>query len=321
MKKPAPLFIISLSLLLVFAVFMAFYTTDAMSHAEENTYAELAEKLTHDLNNEEQLIENIGVTNAIFIADNKRIKEALKNNNRDVAIEELGVIFDKFRKSTQIKKLKVHIHTADLRSFVRSWKLNKFGDDLSGFRKTIVKVKQTLQPVFDFEVGRIGLTLRSIVPILEGKNYLGSLEFLQSFDNVPKNFEKRGNHHLLLMNDSLIYIATDLKEAPNVDHYKLCSKSFNRDFLKAAQALDTEKLREKGFIYTDQYLFTYKQIRDMGNNNVGIHLLGMSSQQVQDAVANAKSSVLTLMFIAIFSFILVMFFFIVLQTSWSNKTK
>jgi methyl-accepting chemotaxis protein len=321
MKNLPLLLKFSLASFLFLLLFMAFYIPNALSHAEEETYAKLARNLTHDLGNEERLIENIGVTNAIFIADNRRIKKALVEEDRDAAIEALNTIFDKFRKSTTLKELKVHIHTADLKSFIRSWKLNKFGDDLSGFRKTIVKVKETLQPVFNFEVGRIGLTLRSIVPILEGDSYLGSLEFMQSFDNVPKNFEKRGNHHLLLMDDSLIDIATDLKDAPDVDHYKLCSKSFNSGFLKAAQALDLDALRAAGHLYAGQYLFTYKRIEDMDKNSVGMHLLGMSGQQVKHAVDDAKNKVLSLTAIIFFSFILVMFFLIVLQSTWSNKTK
>ncbi|MBU1642311.1 hypothetical protein KKE54_03030, partial [bacterium] len=270
---------ISIALLLVFAVATGFYLTNALANAEEKTYSDLAEKLTVDLNSEERLIENIGVTNAIYIADNSQIKEALKRNDREAAIKELGVIFDNFTKSTKIKDLKVHIHTADIKSFVRSWKLDKFGDDLSGFRKTIVKVKETHEPVFDFEVGRMGLTLRSIVPVMQGEEYLGSLEFIQSFDNAEKHFEKKGNSHLLLMNDSLIFIATDLKNAPSVDHYKLGSKKFDDDFLKAAQALDLDKLQEQGRLFNGQYLYTYKTIKDMNNNSVGMHLMGMAAQQ------------------------------------------
>ncbi|WP_345977721.1 cache domain-containing protein [Sulfurimonas sp. HSL3-7] len=312
MKKTSILFTVSLSLLLIFAVSMGFYLSNALTHAEEKTYGELAEKLIQDLNSEEHLIENIGITNAIYIADNARIAKALIENNRAIAIKELQVIFNNFKKSTKIKNLKVHIHTADLKSFVRSWKLDKFGDDLSGFRKTIVKVKETRQPVFDFEVGRMGLTLRSIVPVIQGDDYLGSLEFIQNFDNVAKQFAKKSNDHLLLMNDSLIFIATDLKDAPSVDHYKLGSKQYDDDFLKAAQSLDLDKLQQKRFIFTDQYLYTYKTIKDVNDNNVGMHLMGMSGQQVQAAVDEAKSSTLTMIIVTVSSLLLLlllMFFF------------
>lgn len=312
MKKTSVLFTVSLSLLLILALSIGFYLNNALTQAEEKTHGALAEKLIQDLNSEEQLIENIGVTNAIYIADNTRIRKALIENNRAIAIKALQVILDNFKKRTKIKNMKVHIHTADLRSFVRSWKLDKFGDDLSGFRKTIVKVKESRQPVFDFEVGRMGLTLRAIVPVMRGGDYLGSLEFIQNFDNVAKQFAKKSNDHLLLMNDSLIFIATDLKDAPSVDHYKLGSKTYDDDFLKAAQTLDLDKLKENGFIFTEEYLYTCKAIKDVNDNNVGMHLMGMSVQQVQTAVEEAKSSTLTMIIITVSSLLLLLllvFFF------------
>jgi len=310
MKNTSTLLKISISLLLLLAVTAGFYLTDAMTQTQERTYSKLAERLIQDLNNEEHLIENIGVSNAIFIADNSRIKSALLQDDRNAAISELDSIFEKFIKSTNIEDLKVHIHTADLHSFVRSWKPNKYGDDLSGFRKTVVKVKETRQPVFDFEVGRMGLTLRSIVPVLQGAEYLGSLEFIQSFDDVAKHFEKKEKHHLLLMNSSLIYIATDLKHAPDVDHYKLCSKTYSDDFLKAAQALDLDALQQKGYLFTGKYLYAYKTIKDMSDNRVGIHLLGMSGQEVESAVEEAKGTTLTMLSIAAVSFVIIILFLI-----------
>jgi methyl-accepting chemotaxis protein len=310
MKNTSLLLKISIPLLLLFAVTMGFYLTDALTQTEETTYSQLAEKLIEDLNNEEHLIESIGVSNAIFIADNNQIKAALHQNDRNAAILELDSIFEKFKKSTKIQDLKVHIHTADLLSFVRSWKPNKYGDDLSGFRKTVVKVKETRQPVFDFEVGRMGLTLRSIVPVIQGAEYLGSLEFIQSFDDVAKHFEKKEKHHLLLMNSSLIYIATDLKHAPDVDHYKLCSKRYSDDFLKSAQELNLDTLQQKGYLFTGKYLYAYKAIKDMSNNSVGIHLLGMSGQEVESAVEEAKSTTLTMLVIAAASLVIILLFLI-----------
>ena len=244
MKNLSPVFKVTLVLLLLFTIALGIYINNALSNAEEKAYTDLTEKLVSDLEHEEQFMERIGVTNAILISDNKRIKEAIANDDRDAAIDELKVIFDKFQKSTRIKDLKVHIHTADVKSYIRNWKLDKYGDDLSGFRKSIVKVKETGSPVLGFEVGRIGLTLRSIVPILEDDKYLGSLEFIQAYDNVPKNFEKKGNHHLLLMNDSLLYIASYLKIAPSVNHYKLSSKFYKAEFVEAAKKLDIDQLEK-----------------------------------------------------------------------------
>ena len=69
-------------------------------------------------------------------------------------------------------------------------------------------------------------------------------------------------------------------------------------------------LQEKGRLFTGKYLYTFKTIKDMNNNSVGMHLMGMSAQQVQAAVMEAKSSTLTMIIIAISSFILILLFLI-----------
>jgi methyl-accepting chemotaxis protein len=316
MKKLSPVFKTAFVLLLLSAIAIAIYISNALSHVEEKAYTDLADKLSSELEREEQFMERIGITNAILISDNKRIKQAIVDDDRDAAIDELQIIFDKFKKSTRIKDLKVHIHTADVRSYIRNWKLDKYGDDLSGFRKTVVKVKETRSPIFGFEVGRIGLTLRSIVPIIEDDKYLGSLEFIQAYDNVPKNFEKKGNHHLLLMNDSLLYIASYLKDAPSVNHYKLSSKFYNKDFFKAARRLGSvqlETLEKEGLVLTDHYMYTNKVIKDTSGNSVGMHLLGMPIKEVYKAIDTEKKSVWILAAISAFLWLLVLIVMIVLQ--------
>ncbi len=290
MKNSSSLPITSLSVIFVLALAIGGYVYFALKSAEEKVYDRLVEKLVSDLDDEEKFMEKIGITNAILISDNARIKEAIMKDDRNAALDELQVIFEKFKSSTRIKDLKVHIHTADVKSYIRNWKPEKYGDDLSGFRKTIVKVKETHKPVFSFEVGRMGLTLRSIVPIMEGDQYLGSLEFIQAFDNVPKNFEKRGNHHLLLMNDSLLYIASYLKTAPSIDHYKLSSKFYNQEFLNEAQKIDIDKLETNKYLMTEKYMYTIQHITDLNGNKVGLHLLGMPSKAVYKAIESEKQS-------------------------------
>lgn len=70
------------------------------------------------------------------------------------------------KKSTPFQNIQIHIHTKDNRSFLRSWKPEKFGDDLTTFRPSVVKVNSEKTAVNTFEVGEAGLSVRSVVPVL-----------------------------------------------------------------------------------------------------------------------------------------------------------
>lgn len=72
-------------------------------------------------------------------------------------------------------------HTAPATSFLRVHQPEKFGDDLSGFRATVVQANATDKPVLGLEGGVAGLGIRGVVPIdLAGKQ-LATVEFGLSF--------------------------------------------------------------------------------------------------------------------------------------------
>lgn len=68
-------------------------------------------------------------------------------------------------------------HTPPATSFLRVHKPEKFGDDLSAFRHTVVTVNQTKAPVRGLEVGVAGLGIRGMVPVMQQNRHLGSVEF------------------------------------------------------------------------------------------------------------------------------------------------
>ena len=66
-------------------------------------------------------------------------------------------------------------------SFLRLHLLDKFGDDLSTIRKTVLDTNRTLTPQRGLEVGVAGLGARGMVPIFKGDQHLGVVEFGISF--------------------------------------------------------------------------------------------------------------------------------------------
>ena len=292
---------------LLFIVLVSIYTNDALESAKTDTYNDMSKNLLSDLKQEETLLENIGMVVALNVADNKVIKQALVEHNRNMAIKELRKISSEYKKSTSIKNLKIHIHTADVKAFVRNWKLDKYGDDLSGFRKTIIQVKKTRQPLFAFEIGRIGLTLRSILPIMEGNKYLGSVEFIQAFENITNKFENRNNSYLLLMNKALLKIAKYRVGSPAIGEYVLVSKSHDDEFFKKAKELDLDTIKKQGYLLDDKYFYTYKLIKGLDNDKLGMHFLGMPTKVVNEAVATQQKEIVAFIVLALFFYFSILF--------------
>jgi len=273
---------------LFYALFVWQYSGYKFEDEKKLVYEKLSKELTKELNTEKKFLHEIGIIDAISLAESDDIKHALKTNNRELAIKALQKISRDFQRTTSIKNLKVHIHTADTHSFVRNWKLAKFGDDLSGFRKAIVQVRITKEPYFGFEVGRMGLTLRSIVPVMDEKKFLGSLEFIQSFENIHKTFKHHNFSYLLLIDNSLMDIAKYLKDAPKVGPYTLSSKTYNKKFLDDAQKVNFKELKHDNYYISDKYFYTYESIKGVNGEHTGIHLLAMPSEILHKEISKSK---------------------------------
>ena len=114
----------------------------------------------------------MGITNAISISKNSAVVNGLISNDREGTLKALKSLSSEFKENTKFGNIKIHVHDRDVHSFLRVWKPEKFGDDLSGFRKSILAVKESRKPLSAIEVGVAGLELRGIAPIVSGGEYV-----------------------------------------------------------------------------------------------------------------------------------------------------
>ena len=276
------------TVMVITSIIMAFYFLNKIDELRESTQEVILQKLQQSQQAANSIKEQIGLTNALAIANNSVVKKALITNNRDLLIAELQEISKQYKNYTNFKNIKIHVHTKDLHSFIRSWKLDKYGDDLSGFRETIVKVSQSKEPVVAYEIGKVGLTYRAVVPVMNNGEYIGSIEFIQGLNSVQKTFKKEDKEFLLLMDNKYLNIAKKLESAPSLGEYKLSLKKYDASFFNDAKNIDFTKLLKNNKCKTKEYFYTYSNIKDVKNNTVGIALMGVSHANAELAVDSAK---------------------------------
>ncbi|HVI51164.1 MAG TPA: cache domain-containing protein [Candidatus Sulfotelmatobacter sp.] len=102
-------------------------------------------------------------------------RQALAQGDRDGLSALFGDAFKALRESYGIEQFQFHIPPAT--SFLRLHQPQKFGDDLSQIRATVVQANANRQPVRGLETGRAGLGIRGIVPVAEDGRHLGTVEF------------------------------------------------------------------------------------------------------------------------------------------------
>lgn len=161
---------------------------------------------------QEQIVgkENIGITNAINISKNKYIINALAQNDRQIAIKALEDVVKTFKDSTPYKNIKIHIVDRELKSFLRHWDPNKYGDDLT-FRETIVKANETKMPQVGVEVGKVGVVATGVSPIIDNGELLGFTTFAQGFNSVAKAGKKNISASIIFtLSKRMLNVATGM---------------------------------------------------------------------------------------------------------------
>ncbi|MCK9473240.1 methyl-accepting chemotaxis protein [Sulfurimonas sp.] len=302
--KKITIFIVGISLILLFIGF--FVLNHFRAKITDNTYATIKTTLVSKIEDRMRSKFDVGITNAVAIANDSSIATALRDNDRELAIASIDAINEKYKKETNFKNVKIHIHDKDVNSFLRAWNLKKYGDDLKSFRHTINKVKADKHALAAIEVGQAGLSIRGVAPVIKDGVYLGSLEFMQAFESVIKQFHKENENLLVLMDKKLVHLAKLADTSKNVSDYILSQKTVDENFFKSAKSIKMQELLAKGYALDEEYFYTYAKIEDFQNNPIGIYLLGVKRADV-DATINQASSMINsaLALIVVLIFVLI----------------
>jgi len=301
-KKFAFVTIIVTSIMLIIGYFIL---NKYKSDLKTEVYSDLSVELNYLASQKLKSKLDVGISNAISISNDSLIKSSLSLNDRNLAIKALKSLSKNMKEYTPFKNIKVHIHTKNNKSFLRSWKEKKFGDDLSSFRSSVLKVNETINSVNTFEVGKAGLSIRSVVPILDNDNkHLGSLEFMQGVNSVAKSFNKINDGFFLLMDSSLSVSKVDDKY--KLDKYIISQKFINQEVLNDLKNISLDKLINNKYLINDKYFYSYIDIKDFNGKKLGIALISRAIDKVEVSINNASSIIWVALLILIVSLLLAM---------------
>jgi len=260
---------------------------------------------------------DIGITNAVGFSANEELVNSLKENNREKAIQILKDTQTLYKKNTNFKGIKVHIHTKDTNSFVRSWKIQKFGDFLGNFRFSLNRVKLEQKATSIFELGRAGMVIRGVTPLFSENQYIGSLEFIQGVGSVSRDFAKLDKKYIMLLKPNALEIATSARKNPKAKEYIISNpKWFTAEIQQFAKDVDYQLLFEQGYLITKEDFITYKDIKNSDGNIVAFHLIAEDISILNEVVEFAKREFYYIMGISLVSllFIILLIVFIINKT-------
>lgn len=193
-----------------------------------------------------------------------------------------------------------HFHLPPAVSFLRLQKPEKFGDDLSSFRKTVVQVNKTDQDAVGIEAGVAGLSIRAVVPVMYlNKKHAGSVEFGapindKLLEHIKASFQ--GDISVIVPDgDGFRYQAKTRETALPASRF-----AFLREMLPA-DAVNVQLLSEQG----REFMTAYQSIRDYSGNGVGILEI---QRDISSVLSSAKKAALTSLGIGLVALVVIQLF-------------
>ncbi|MGQ9712875.1 MAG: methyl-accepting chemotaxis protein [Desulfotomaculales bacterium] len=165
------LMMLVLTLVAVFLVIYEFITARHLLRQEEqNRYASLRVMVENKLA-DVLTATRVGV---LSVARNPAIQTAFALRDREKLLALSRPIYEQIKKEG-IEQF--HYHLPPATSFLRVQSPQKYGDDLSSFRRTVVQANETRQIVEGLEEGAAAVGFRVVVPVFQGQKHIGSVEY------------------------------------------------------------------------------------------------------------------------------------------------
>ncbi len=191
------------------------------------------------------------------------VQDDLQFQDREALQTVAGPLYKSIQKEIGINVF--HFHLPPATSFLRLQKPEKFGDDLSGFRHTVVKVNESGKEAVGIEAGVAGISLRAVVPVLYlNKKHTGSVEFgLPLNDSLLEAIKSDTGLDISLL-------------VPDGDGFRFQAKTHDMSipekaypFLKEMMSADDVKIRR---VTKDgkELLTAYAGLKDYSGNGVGV---------------------------------------------------
>ncbi len=153
---------------------------------EETTLKSHVTAVEKAMESEARLAETLSA----LVASMPQVQEAFANDDRETLKSMFVSGFADLK--SQYAASQFQFHKPPAISYLRVHQPDKFGDDLSSFRFTVVETNESRRPTVGLELGVAGLGIRGVVPMVYQNQHIGSVEFGMSFGGpFFESFKKR----------------------------------------------------------------------------------------------------------------------------------
>jgi len=242
----------------------------------------------------------------------KAYEEENDRAGRALLKESIQPRIDSLKKLTDLGgKLRIQFHKPNNHSFWRTWRpegAGAGGDDISGWRSSIVEISKNKKHIRGIEIGKEGLAIRGIMPIWNDSVYMGSIESFFNFEQVFKRMHFDDMNNIALFSPmEIAKTAWKLEKNPSIGDFRMMAQSQNDtiSFITEDVLIKGSQKKYKTVI-GDKYLTAFPVLNFKDSTTaVAVYIYDAESETeaVMDRIFNIKILgvvIVILIFIAFF---------------------
>jgi len=165
----------------------------------ENSVHNQLELLENSVTDEFQTQKNLLSVSVAMISILPEITHAMVSQDREGLKNLILPYIEHLRASSGNSSIYFHFHLPTCVSFLRTWDINKWGDDLSKERNMVVRANRELSSFTGIEFGQGGPMVRSISPIISDGKHVGSVEAATDITEILQKISLAQNYGMLFV--------------------------------------------------------------------------------------------------------------------------
>lgn len=254
----ASICLIIVVLSVIFIYFAISQTAQIISRSENRELVHFYNTALAKLNNSGQLA--VGLATEISLSS--EIQKTFAEGRRAQLLQDTQPMFNVLKRDFAVRQFQFHLPPAT--SFLRVHKPDKFGDDLSSFRHTVVEANQNNRTIMGLEKGVAGIGIRGVVPMNYQGKHIGTVEIGLSFGQAF--FDEFKQEHGV---DIALYVKKD-------NQLSLFASSLSNEFIsdKAAISAVFAGQPQPHPVYIERgntpYAVYLNTVADYSGNTIGV---------------------------------------------------
>ena len=296
LKIRQKLYVVFSGVFILAGIILYFFINYELSIIRDNCLAISKTSMIQEFNNMLTAKKDTWITNALQIAVNETVIEAIENNDRRLLINFLSGLGDVFKNNTNFTNVDVHIVDKELTSMVKSWATEDFGESLS-YSEAYREVKKSLKGMAVMEPSSKGLRLKGLFPVIKNGEFLGIVNFEGGLNSIKRDLMFNNIDFLYFIEESYLHIAKNLKNNSNFSGLYLSQNDFNDQFLSyVLRDLDLKTAKENG-MFDDEYFTVALEIQSLSGKTFGYYILAEKNETVVSFLKESTKAILKIIFL------------------------